>query len=404
MSEKVTAKQRDEFLKRLREYHQKKLQEEKNQTEQRPYNTTIDKSEIDFDNSRTRSKKVIVKNKSKFFRKAKEIAYKVFIALSLGTGAAFSGNMGIQYAVNKAQSNKVNIALDYYGGSEEYLGKGIFGPYLKFKTLDTKHIKIGIDSSVSSSTAQQFNYCFDYINDIFKVINPNYHFDIINVNSKDECNIYVRVADFNEEFSEFSKNTVAATTGRNPLTFISYYSMGSAEIIYNEAYTNDPICERFTMCHEMMHAILENHDLTYNENELINHHSAPYSVLSYEHSTNMMKNLKYFNKYDDEKKNQEILDKFITFTPFDIAAFAARYGNFKDEANRKACTQLIVDTYKACYEIFGNKKYFLSSNELNIEGYPKRFEQFVIKSNTSNKYDDVKTYVFTIDKDDDFSL
>ncbi len=395
MSKKLTQEQKEEFIENFKKYNQK--------NKERYFRTKVDKSEIQNKNKR-KLNKGIIKNKTNIFTRVKNAVLKTILTTFVGFSMLVGSNMVVKYTNNKAKNKAINTALDYYGGASKYLGKGLFGIYNRFKTEDTRHIIVGYDKSVDENIAKQLDYCIDYINKMFSVINPNYHFETKFVNSKKECNILIDVCDLVKEYNR-EDNIAAITHNRSTSNaFFDYYDYCNARISFNDKYINEPVGLRYTMLHELEHVLLVNYDLEYDHSNL-SHNKVPYSLLSYQHINNIIANKRLKYEYDSGGKSQEeIIDECFGYTPFDLAAFVANYGDFESVENKIACTKLIVDTYKEFKNTFGDRKYFLDDTDLNEEGYPKRFEQFVIKSNTSNKNDNVKTYVFTIDKDDDFSL
>ena len=91
-----------------------------------------------------------------------------------------------------------------------------------------------------------------------------------------------------------------------------------------------------------------------------------------------------------KEKVDYVKNQFVTYTPFDLAAFAAKYGDINDEQNKRACTKLIIDTYETCKEVFGDKKYFFDDEILNEKGYPERFDLYASNSSSMN----VTSYVY----------
>ena len=391
MSEKLTTMQKSILLKKWKTYYKKKKAKE-NKTNSLK---TVEKSEIENINLDNLNKKGYIKNKKSIFKRAKSIAYKLFLATIYGSSITLGTNVGYQFTVNRIESNKVDEALEYYGGIKNYLGAGLFGPYKKFVTNDTKHIVIGHDKSVSDEMAVEFQYCYDYINNMFEIINPNYQFEVKNVNNSKDCDIYVSFSNFEKTYPDLNKTVVALTKNRYLKNFFTYYEVDHADIVFNTKYEYNNTLMRITMMHEMMHAILLNLDLTYNKNNKYNHYTVPYSVLSYIDMVHMQINLQY-PQGENYKRKDELKNRFVTYTPFDIAAFAARYGDYNDVQNKKDCTKLIINTYNICKEVFDKQDFFIDSTELNQAGYPKKFDDFLSQTKTNN----LSQYNIYLDKEE----
>ena len=101
----------------------------------------------------------------------------------------------------------------------------------------------------------------------------------------------------------------------------------------------------------------------------------------------MVTNIKM--KYEYNSKNgetkEEIMDKYICYTPFDLIGYVARYGDISNEENKAKCTKLIVDTYNNCKDVFIGQQFFLEDETLNDEGYPTKFEYYYKNEYASNK-------------------
>lgn len=330
------------------------------------------------ENNETKSKKP---SKLKI---AKKHTIRTLATLATGFGILFAHH-GVEYKINKAQSEKINLALDFYGGADRYLNDYFWGTYIKFAPYNTKDIKVGVDSSVPEKTKKEIVYCVDYINDMFAVINPNYHFKVIDANTIKNCNIYVSFDNLAERFDSSFAIARAVTTNvelRNIFNCIDY---AKAEIVFNSKMNKESCYDRMTFLHEMMHALLLTDDLQYGWAEKYTQYSVPFSLMSYSNYEQITVTLDRYNKYEDENLNKQVKDTFVGYTPFDLAAFASRYGDIENEQNRIDCTNLIIDAYQKYKEVFGEKKYFLKTIELNEEGYPARFDNLVVNYEQSKK-------------------
>ena len=395
-----------EMLNNMKKYYSNKKQSNKDIP-------PLSYDELQSVSSSELSYKSKLKFKSKKFKKALKIL-NAFLYTTLGcTSGLYIANCVTQEISNKVQSNEVDKALDYYGGISNYLGtSGFSKAYSKFVTNDTKNIRVGVDATVNEKTEAQLALCVNYLNEMFDVINPNYHFNTIRVEKKEDCDIFIQVGDIKEEYQKMDNNVIAVTYDRKQKNFLSYFQIGSAKMIYNVNYIDDLTLFRISVMHEFEHVLLNNSDLTYNKEEKYTHYTVPFSVLSYWHVENINAYLNYkylvYQPFKDYFSNENvnyapidltpliekygnandalkgyIENEFVFYTPFDIAAYAARYGDLNNEQNKKDCTNLIIDAYEKCKYIFGeNRDYFLQQTELNSKGYPVKFENCLYESET----------------------
>ena len=140
-----------------------------------------------------------IKNGSKKFNKPNKKFLKMLWVLGGLLFASSTANIVTQEVANKIETDKVNEALEFYGGTNRYLrASGLFNFYTKFVPQDTKNIRVGLAQSVSERMETQLSYCVNYMNKMFDAINPNYHLNIVRAEEKN-CDIYVQVHSVGEE-------------------------------------------------------------------------------------------------------------------------------------------------------------------------------------------------------------
>lgn len=293
-----------------------------------------------------RERKPILKNKVKRYKKPKNLFVKILAVLFFGMAVLYAKNI----VPPMIQSNQINIALNYYGANSNYLGKSFMSVgYRKFCPKDTKHIKVGYSSNITDEQLQQFNYYYDYLNSVFEIINPNYHFETGKSDKLNDCDIYV-------EFTPFSK---MGKIGDKIVAFVDYkeaildYNKIKKDIIYFDSEKDFSKAElRFYMAHEMLHALTGNEDIGLGTD-------LPMTVFGYKSLNEIIYNVENYRNYKSYEENKEIQDEFITYMPYDLSALISLYGNIKDEQNRNNCISLLKDTLKTCQEVlYDEGKYF----------------------------------------------
>lgn len=244
-----------------------------------------------------------------------------------------------RYPIFGTQKVKDNLA--YWGGDERYITQYNGDDYqtsdlvYHFTALN-RPITVGIYKSFDENYKQQFKYVFDYLNDIFAVINPDYKFEI---SSKfiDLCDIRITPACLHED----DKSIVAMAT--KPYTEdLSLYNIESADIKVNVKYKFSDAELRMILMHEMMHVLLCSRDI----NE---HESQTTSLYNYNDIYCICR---------DIEANDSVPKDWVSLMPVDLSTFISLYGDSSTIENRTAYRTLIDKTLNECRSYLGDQFWY----------------------------------------------
>lgn len=297
------------------------------------------------------------------------IAIKTVIAVS-SLFIASNLNAIADYKIDKYNDNhqifaseKVLNDIEFYGGDTDLLQKNFNlinlrenKLYNHLETNDNKNIVIGYSKKFTPQQIQAFDYAFDYLNSIFEIVNPDYHF-VTGVLGEDidSCDIKVRSAKL--------ANLVAAET----LILYSQPNNLSAikpVITFNNTVSTTDSHLRYVMIHEMMHILFGSSDIEQLENDtysLYNYENLN-DIASYTHSLETKESAPTW--HDGPFVSQETKDTFVTFMPKDLSTLIALYGDSSKEENRKKYLSLLNETIDKCKHLFGEFKYYEEDFEL----------------------------------------
>lgn len=232
---------------------------------------------------------------------------------------------------------KVDEMLDYWGGDERYVDINyIPGTYMSneiynhFKNKKGQPITVQYSPIVPEEDKQQFNYCFNYLNDIFKVINPDYSFIVED---------YTGNADIYVGYTALTNKEIIACT--KPIYDKTHSSqIKSADILFNTELNMEisNSYKRLAMMHEMMHVMLGSEDV----NE---YQSQTFSLYNY-------MDVAFFSKMID-KQNENIKNSYVSLLPTDLSTFISLYGNAKTVEEKSTYVDLLNATLNSCASVCG---------------------------------------------------
>ena len=301
---------------------------------------------------------------------------KTRLVLTIKTALAFSslfisgcrivGNYNIEKYNQSHEifaSQKVLNDIDYYGGDTDLLQKNFNivnlqrnKLYNHLESKNAKNIVVGYSSNFTKQQIQDFDYVFDYLNNVFDIVNPDYHF-VTGVLGKDvdSCDIKIR--------SKKLSNLIAAET----LVLYSQPNNMSANkpviTFNNNVSTNDSLI-RYLLLHEMMHILFGSSDMEQLEDDtysLYNYQNL-LDIASYTHSLETKESAPSW--YEGPFVTEEVKNSFVTFMPKDLSTLIALYGDSSKEENRIKYIKLLNETYDKCNYLFGELKYY--ENNFNI--------------------------------------
>ena len=291
---------------------------------------------------------------------------KSVIALTAGTMIAAPGLVyyGIQYdnvtdyenAHQIFEEEKVESGIKYFGGDIRYIDKTFNFFKLKdnqiynhFNTGHNNRIVVGFSSELSFLQRQQFKYVINYYNDIFSVINPDYHLIVEEKTTIDKCDIFITSSNYTGDLRAQTFNTYDSTN-KSQIT--------RSTIKVDEDAMSTPMM-RFVLAHELMHVFLGSPDVDWTE-------SQTFSVYNYNDVSFMIDQIE--NAYNSEedvpsgfhivrpimsKKEQ---NSFVALTPVDIATFCALYADLDNEEVKQNCLKLIHETLDVWTKYFTDKQ------------------------------------------------
>lgn len=290
----------------------------------------------------------------------------VFASAILASGILVAANLKnkvderndkiVEYIDNNTlfAASKVDKYLDFFGADQRYVllaGRNLDpeGIYSHFTTEDNSHIKIHISDDFNQTEREHIQIYFDYLNSVFDVINPDYHF-VVGDYSKKESQIQLTKA----TMPKVETGTVGAQTIWHQDEDL-YFLSGSSEIQFNNNYdfTNNVQLFKLILAHEMMHVLFQSWDINEEESETF----SVYNWGDCDYMASIIKNalpkipLSYagpnYTVLNEEEKNS-----FITYTPVDIATLCALYGEDGREADYIKYIKYTLDVNIRIYDFF----------------------------------------------------
>lgn len=253
--------------------------------------------------------------------------------------------------------DKVEHSIDFYGGDERYIKRTLNNftlrkniMYNHFNTDDNSCIKVGLSDQFSPQEKQQIQIFYDYLNSVFKVINPSYNF-VVGDFSKKQSSIFVCKESLPQKIGaqcKCQKDTVI-----NSRIEKATISINQNIKISNQAF-------KIYLAHEMMHALLGSPDIDFKQ-------SNTFSVYNYDDCTFMIDQLE--NAVEKQPNgwhivypimNEQEKNTFVSYTPVDIAALIAVYGKGGTD-NQKKYIELMKQTLDTCGNVYGKNQPFFEN-------------------------------------------
>lgn len=323
--------------------------------------------------------------KAKTKSRANKLISLILIPLILagGVGAVYTyGNETVEQYNNANQVyniDKVKEDLKFYGGDSRYVDKNLTLFGLKKTELNThfnigeeRAIKVGYSSNISEEYKQQFQHTFDYVNSIFKVINPNIRFEIVS-DSQKNCDVWIQ----GKPLKKDAGMSIQIETDR-----INASQITGATINVNSNLELSTPQQRFYLIHELLHLLTGSADVNY-------YQSPTFSVYNYNDMGFIVSQVETAWESEEEKKEAtnghfatlrpvltaEEKNSWVTYLPTDIGTLIALYGDSSIPSNKEAYITLLNETLKDCSEKFGKyQPYFV--------------DDFVVPQNSTTDTDD----------------
>lgn len=271
------------------------------------------------------------------------------------------------------RQEKVNKDIEFYGGDSRYVDTNfhIFNLgndklYNHFDLNENRSVRIVYDNNITDRQKEQFQHTFDYINSVFKVLDPSIHFEVVE-GSKSDADIYIQqkaIAN-NMDGSKVGMNIVTETDSINKSQLVG------ATINVNTSVEMNDSEMRFYMLHEMYHLLTGSSDVNERESET-------FSIYNYGDVAFLVSQIETAWESEEEKKeamdghmvtmrpvlSAEQKDSFVTFLPTDLGTLIALYGDSSIQSNKEAYIKLLTENHDLCKSIFGRQPFFVDGYEL----------------------------------------
>lgn len=337
----------------------------------------------------------MVKNINKKVKRPGKLIRTISVALlALGlTGALYkTGNDKVKNYINNNPTfakEKVEDVLDFYGGDTRYitinknlLGLGLDKIYNHLDLNGDEYITISYEDSVSEDKREQFQHTFNYLNNIFEIINPEIKFEVVNL-QKNDSDIYIQMRNMQKD------------TGMKvewDIDFVNRSKLvgGVISVNKNLEFTDTEL--RYYMLHEMFHILTGSKDV--NEKD-----SPTFSIFNYEDVGFINYQIENAFTSKEEKKeafsdgkfhhdfpvmSEELKKSYVSFLPTDLGTLIALYGDSGVEQNKKNYLVLMINTVDECKLIFGNQPYF--ANKKVLENLKNELDKINAKQTEENAF------------------
>ena len=265
------------------------------------------------------------------------------------------------------QKTEVERNLDFYGGDARYINinKNLFSIgidklYTHLDNYGDGAIIIGYEDDISENYRKQFQYTFDYINDVFETVNPDVKLEVADV-SKNDSDIFIELANLKNDVGMQVKWDV------DPINR-SQIVGGIIKVNKNVKLSDTQL--RFYMLHEIYHILTGSNDV--NEKE-----SPTFSIFNYEDVGFINEMIEHAYLSKEEKyaatdwsmdypiMSEEDKKSFVTLLPTDLGTLIALYGDSSKEENKDSYIVLMLTTVDKCIEVFGkHQPYFANKGTL----------------------------------------
>ena len=299
-----------------------------------------------------RKYKPILKNKYKYKRlHPVRTVTKVLIAILLTLYTSF---IGLNTVKPYVESISISSNMNYYGASKYYVGKSLFNlGYVKFTPKNKGNVRVVVTDKIDDRYYEQFKIYYDYLNSIFEVINPKYHFELSRGDSN--YDILIDSASFSQDSRFSNESSSTAAINKNTMSHLELSNVSKSYICFNSDMDLPNARVRYFLAHEMMHALLGSLDVGLGKD-------LPATVFGYSSATRLTYYLSNYNELDNDEENQKIRDEFMAYFPYDLSAIISVYAK---KGNREECTKLLNETLEQCKKVFGDDlKYFPDGYQL----------------------------------------
>jgi len=271
----------------------------------------------------------------------------LFLVVTLSGQHAQASN----YRKNNAVFAKepTESAMRFFGGDMRYLSedRNIFslGRTELYKHMDnygSGPITVSWSTELNASQVQQIQYVFDYLNDIFSVINPSMSFELRGPGKS--ANVKIAFKSGMQEYEIMETHSFTDITSASRIT--------RANVYINKDYDLSEANMRLCLLHEAMHFLIGCEDFpeeTFEQVSLMN-----YNDLSFVSAVVQCQDVKL-------AREVEGYVPFTSFMPVDLASLIAVYGDMSNKENVDRYTKLISDTVDLCENYLGEQDWLKDS-------------------------------------------
>lgn len=302
------------------------------------------------------------KNKSNLAKGLKIGAVLILTCVSSGVGLRFyATKKNSDYLADNQifETSKINRNIDFYGGDERYVLQTLNAlsfqkspTYSHFNTKDNLHIKVGVSNQFSKEEKEQIQIYYDYLNDLFKTINPLYHFEVCDYS--DKCSISILKESLPSNIGGQCRcKTDSVVTSRVKKVTISLNK--------NLKPTNQAL--KIYLAHEMMHTLLGSPDVDYTQSNtfsVYNYDDCAFMINQLENAVTKEPTSGWHVRYPVMTEQQK--NTFISYTPVDVATLIAVYGKGGGTENQKKYVELLMQTLETCGKVYGDNQPFFEDS------------------------------------------
>ena len=187
------------------------------------------------------------------------------LAAAIGFGGVYAyADYDMYNYTNENQlfdQEKIDEDLEFYGGDERYIAssKDLLNRdtslYNHFNIEANRPVKIGFSSDITENEREQFTHTINYIDSVFKVINPEYSFEIVNEPSY-KCDIYIDKKPLEKHIGAYV-NLKKDIFNKNQVV--------GGNIHFNSTLESSNTQLRFFLAHEFMHIFFGSGDIDFTQ-------------------------------------------------------------------------------------------------------------------------------------------
>lgn len=252
-----------------------------------------------------------------------------------------NGEVNINMVENNS-TEEIESAKDIYNIADEYFTVSTDGKYKTMSCSKLTPITVAFADNLTEEDKIQTQYVIDYYNELFKTINPNYQFKVVD---RKGAQIVIERSDALSSF-------IAMETTNTWILLDNEHLNHSVVKINNDLKLESAMFREY-MAHEFLHITLCCEDIgTQNKGSL--------SILSYYDVDRLIKYM------DNRTEKMGYDDNLVLLTPTDVSALICLYGSHDTREEIIDNYDLLIKTQKECEEVIGEETYYRYNDELEL--------------------------------------